>query len=70
MNNRVFILENVVSINPEVLSGTPVFTGTRMPIQLFVDHVHQHILLEEFYEGFPTVTREQTDSLLKLITLI
>lgn len=59
---------DVVSVDSEVMSGVPVFKGTRVPIQIFMDHVQQHVPLEEFYEGFPSVTREQTAKLLKMVS--
>jgi uncharacterized protein (DUF433 family) len=44
--------------NPEVLGGTPVFRGTRVPIQTLFDYLEGGETLEDFLEGFPTVTRE------------
>lgn len=49
---------SVVSIDPDVLSGTPVFRGTRVPVAALFDHLTAGAPLEEFLEGFPTVTRE------------
>ncbi len=44
--------------NPDILGGTPVFRGTRVPIQTMVDYVEGGETLEDFLEGFPTVSRE------------
>ena len=49
----------LISVDPEVMSGTPVFAGTRVPVQTLVDYLAAGDPLEEFLDGFPTVTREQ-----------
>jgi uncharacterized protein (DUF433 family) len=49
----------LISVDPEVMSGTPVFAGTRVPVQTLVDYLAAGDPLEEFLEGFPTVSREQ-----------
>jgi len=48
----------VITKNPEILGGTPVFHGTRVPIQTLFDYLEGGETLEDFLEGFPTVTRE------------
>jgi len=48
----------VISKDPEILGGTPVFRGTRVPIQNLFDYLEGGETLEEFLEGFPTVSRE------------
>ena len=48
----------IIVRNPEVLGGTPVFRGTRVPIQTLFDYLGGGETLEDFLEGFPTVTRE------------
>ena len=54
-----------VSIDPEVLGGTPVFAGTRVPIRSLFDHLEAGDSLEEFLEGFPSVSRRQAITVLK-----
>ena len=49
----------LISVDPEEMSGTPVFAGTRVPVQTLVDYLAAGDPLEEFLDGFPTVTREQ-----------
>ena len=49
----------IVTISPDVMSGTPVFCGTRVPVQNLVDYLKAGDSIDEFLEGFPTVTREQ-----------
>ncbi len=49
----------VITKNPDILGGTPVFRGTRVPIQTLFDYLLEGgETLEDFLEGFPTVTRE------------
>ena len=45
--------------DPEILGGTPVFVGTRVPFQTLLDYLEGGETLDEFLENFPTVTREQ-----------
>jgi len=49
----------LVSISSEVLGGTPVFTGTRVPVQAFIEYIEGGQSIDDFLEGFPTVKREQ-----------
>lgn len=51
--------EKVILINPEILGGTPVFTGTRVPFQALLDYIEGGHPLAEFLEDFPSVTRSQ-----------
>ncbi len=50
--------ELVVVRNPEIMSGTPCFRGTRVPFQTLLDYLEAGETLDEFLEQFPTVTRE------------
>jgi uncharacterized protein (DUF433 family) len=49
---------NVIVRDREILGGTPVFRGTRVPVQTLFDYLEGGETLEDFLEGFPTVTRE------------
>jgi uncharacterized protein (DUF433 family) len=49
----------IVTSDPEILSGTPVFHGTRVPIQSLIDYLGGGETIDDFLEGFPTVKREQ-----------
>jgi uncharacterized protein (DUF433 family) len=55
----------VVSRNPEVLGGTPVFVGTRVPIQNLIDCLESGYSIDEFLDDFPSVTREQVIAFLE-----
>jgi uncharacterized protein (DUF433 family) len=50
--------DSIVVRNPNILSGTPVFRGTRVPLQLLFDSLERGHTLEQFLEGYPTVSRE------------
>lgn len=49
----------IVSSSKDIMGGTPVFTGTRVPIQTLMDYLKAGDSIDEFLEGFPTVSREQ-----------
>jgi len=51
-------MESVIVKNPRILGGTPVFRGTRVPLQLLFDSLERGHTLEEFLAGYPTVSRE------------
>lgn len=53
------IQELPVNIDPEVMSGTPVFEGTRVPIDALTNNLADGVSLNEFLENFPTVSRDQ-----------
>ena len=55
----------VVSCNPEIMGGTPVFAGTRVPVQTLLDYLEAGDSIDEFLEGFPSVTREQVIAFLE-----
>jgi uncharacterized protein (DUF433 family) len=50
---------SIISVSPDILGGTPVFAGTRVPVQTFVEYIKAGESIESFLEGFPTVKREQ-----------
>lgn len=62
---RAFMNRKVISINPDVLGGTPVFRGTRVPIQNLFDYLEAGDSIEEFLQNFPTVQKEQVIALLQ-----
>ena len=55
----------VVHSDPEILGGTPVFVGTRVPVQSLFDHLEGGDTIDDFLEGFPSVRREQVIALLE-----
>jgi uncharacterized protein (DUF433 family) len=60
------LLDETVWVDPDRLSGTPCFKGTRVPVQALIDHIEGNATLEDFLEGFPSVTREQAIRFIKL----
>lgn len=56
----------VVHSDPKILGGTPVFVGTRVPVQVLFDYLEAGDSLDRFLDQFPTVTREQAQSALEL----
>ncbi len=56
---------NVVTSSPTVLGGTPVFAGTRVPIEALLDLLEGGGSIDDFLEGFPSVTREQVITFLE-----
>ena len=59
-------LESVVQSDPEILGGTPVFAGTRVPVKNLLDYLAAGDSLERFLDHFPTVTREQAVAALEI----
>ena len=58
-------MSSVVTQNPQVLGGEPVFAGTRVPAKSLFDHLEAGDSIEQFLEGFPSVKREQVIALLE-----
>lgn len=50
---------DVINIDPEILGGTPVFKGTRVPVESLFTHLERGISIGEFLDDFPSVSREQ-----------
>lgn len=55
----------IISCSPDILGGTPVFAGTRVPVQTLLDYLEGGESIDEFLEGFPTVKREQVIAFLE-----
>jgi uncharacterized protein (DUF433 family) len=58
--------ERVVHSDPELLGGTPVFIGTRVPVRNLIDYLEAGDSLEDFLRSFPSVSREQAVAALEL----
>ena len=56
---------NVIHRDPETMGGTPVFVGTRVPVQTFLDYLEAGHPFDEFLEDFPSVTRAQVIAVLE-----
>ena len=57
---------SIINRDPEILGGTPVFMGTRVPVKAIFDYLEAGDDLDEFLDDFPSVSREQALSLLEL----
>ena len=57
--------DDLITIDPEILGGTPVFKGTRVPVETLFDYLEGNYTLDEFLECFPTVTRSMAVNLLE-----
>ncbi|HEV8144354.1 MAG TPA: DUF433 domain-containing protein [Methylomirabilota bacterium] len=58
--------DSVVHVDPEILGGTPVFRGTRVPVKNLLDYLAAGDTLDQFLDDFPTVKREQAVAALEL----
>lgn len=61
------MIPNIASLivkSPDILSGTPVFAGTRVPIKNLLDYVRGGETITDFLDDFPSVSRDQVDTLL------
>ena len=56
----------VINIDPEILGGTPVFNGTRVPVETLFWHLEKGISVDDFLNDFPTVSKKQALEVLKL----
>jgi uncharacterized protein (DUF433 family) len=55
----------LITVNPEILGGTPVFKGTRVPVRTLFEYLERGYSLEEFIECFPSVTKEMARRMLE-----
>ena len=51
--------QTLITSTPDILGGTPVFRGTRVPVQTLIEYLEGGQTIDEFLDGFPTVSREQ-----------
>jgi uncharacterized protein (DUF433 family) len=59
-------LDRVLWIDPDRMSGLPCFAGTRVPVQMLLDHLKHGDTIDDFLEGAPSVSREQAELFLEL----
>ena len=60
-------LKSLIQRSNEVLGGTPVFAGTRVPVQSLLDYLEEGKSIEDFLSDFPTVKKEQVLKMLKAV---
>jgi uncharacterized protein (DUF433 family) len=59
------VIQDIITIDPEILGGTPVFKGTRVPISSLYEHLENGITIDGFLDDFPTVPKESIIQLLE-----
>jgi uncharacterized protein (DUF433 family) len=59
-------MRKIIERSDEILGGTPVFCGTRVPVRSLIDYLEAGDRIDEFLRDFPTVTREQAVAVLEL----
>jgi len=57
--------QSLITSTPDILGGKPVFRGTRVPVQTLIEYLEGGQTIDEFLDGFPTVTREQVIAFLE-----
>ncbi len=57
--------KDLITVDPEILGGTPVFKGTRVPVKTLFEYLEDNYTLEEFLECFPSVTHEMARRVLE-----
>ncbi len=60
--------DRLIDRNPDILGGTPVFSGTRVPVRILMEHLEAGDRLDDFLDDYPTVTRDQAVKLLERAT--
>jgi uncharacterized protein (DUF433 family) len=58
--------ESVISKDPRILGGTPVFSGTRVPVRILLEHLEAGDRIDDFLADYPSVTRQQAVGLIEL----
>jgi len=58
-------VSSLITVDPEILGGTPVFAGTRVPVKALFDYLEDKYSLDEFLECFPSVSREMAQRVLE-----
>jgi uncharacterized protein (DUF433 family) len=64
-SGNLTVMKTVIQVDSSILGGTPVFQGTRVPIQNLFDYIEGDETIDEFLTDFPTVTKEQAIQLLE-----
>ncbi|MFN3561496.1 MAG: DUF433 domain-containing protein [Chloroherpetonaceae bacterium] len=60
-------MKNPIVVDKEILGGTPVFAQTRVPVQILLDYLEGGETIDDFLEGFPSVSREQVIAFLEIV---
>ncbi|HRH39352.1 MAG TPA: DUF433 domain-containing protein [Flavobacteriales bacterium] len=60
-------VRDLITADPEVLGGRPVFKGTRVPVESLIWHLEKGVTVDQFIEDFPSVGKEQAIGVLELV---
>ena len=63
-------INEIITIDKDILGGQPVFKGTRVPVESLFDHLEAGVSLDDFLDDFPTVSKEQAVALLRMANKI
>jgi uncharacterized protein (DUF433 family) len=63
-------INEIISVDKDILGGQVVFSGTRVPVETLFDHLESGVSLEEFLDDFPTLSREQAVGILNIANKI
>jgi uncharacterized protein (DUF433 family) len=63
---KFLMMEKIINVDKEILGGTPVFMGTRVPVKNLFDYLEEGEPVSEFLKDFPSVKKEQVDEVLKI----
>lgn len=63
-------VRDIISVDADILSGQPVFTGTRVPVESLYDHLEAGISIDEFLDDFPSVSKDQAIALISIANKI
>ena len=64
------MFNNIITIDLEIQSGSPVFSGTRVPVKTLFDYISTGESIETYLEDFPYITKEQVLSFMKLLSIL
>lgn len=65
VSHIVYMKKSIIVADPEIMGGTPVFRGTRVPVQTLLDYLEAGDSIAEFLKGFPTVSHQQVVAVLE-----
>jgi uncharacterized protein (DUF433 family) len=67
---KMYRVKNYITIDKDIVSGVPVFKGTRVPVQTLFDHLEDGITLDEFLLDFPSVSKKQARAVIAIAARI
>lgn len=65
--SQKLIAMKIINVDAEIMGGTPVFAGTRVPVKILFEYLESGETVEEFIDNFPSVNRQQVTGLMELV---